>query len=297
MLMPWDKTTTWTSLTTSGLGLQRDNVEASAAAAASVTNLAVAGEATLSGASLTASVQAWANGQPNYGWAIWQNNSNDWGVGSSQHTTVSNRPVLTVTYKASVNTTTLTGNGVTVAVIDSGLLEDGGGTSRIKTTRDFTGGAVSPSHIAPLDPYGHGTHVAGLIGGNKTEVEGVAPGAKFVSLRVLNSFGVGSTSSVINAIQWAIANKAAQGIDVLNLSLGHLVYESAATDPLVQAVETAVRAGITVVVSAGNVGKNPLTGQVGYAGITSPGNVVAATCAREEIARANAAQGLCGARG
>ena len=104
----------------------------------------------------------------------------------------------------------------------------------------------------------------------------MAPGAKFVSLRVLNTLGVGSTSSVIAAIQWAIANKSQQGIDVINLSLGHPIFEPAATDPLVQAVESAVRSGITVVVAAGNMGINPFTGQVGYTGISSPGNAPSA---------------------
>jgi serine protease AprX len=63
---------------------------------------------------------------------------------------------------------------------------------------------------------------------------------------------------------------------VLNLSLGHPIYEPAATDPLVQAVERAVAAGIVVVTSAGNEGTNRVTGQVGYAGITSPGNAPSA---------------------
>ena len=58
---------------------------------------------------------------------------------------------------------------------------------------------------------------------------------------------------------------------MINLSLGHPVFESAATDPLAQAVEAAVRAGIVVVTSAGNYGLNPTTGEVGYAGVTSPG--------------------------
>ena len=64
----------------------------------------------------------------------------------------------------------------------------------------------------------------------------------------------------------------ALGIDVMNLSLGHPIYESAATDPLVQAIERAVSAGIVVVVSAGNHGMNYDTGLVGLAGLTSPGN-------------------------
>ena len=86
---------------------------------------------------------------------------------------------------------------------------------------------------------------------------GVAPGVKFVNLRVLDSKGEGSTSNVLLALQWAVANRAAYGIDVINLSLGHPIYESAATDPLVQAVEAAVRAGLVVVVSAGNIGMQP----------------------------------------
>ena len=58
----------------------------------------------------------------------------------------------------------------------------------------------------------------------------------------------------------------------MNLSLGHPIYEPAGNDPLVAAVERAVSAGIVVVVSAGNFGGDPVTHEVGYAGITSPGN-------------------------
>jgi serine protease AprX len=77
---------------------------------------------------------------------------------------------------------------------------------------------------------------------------------------------------VIRAIEFAIANKDVLKIHVINLSLGHPIFEAAATDPLVQAVEHASRAGIMVVVSAGNFGRNRTTGEVGYAGIASPGN-------------------------
>ncbi|PYR36033.1 MAG: hypothetical protein DMF90_11505, partial [Acidobacteria bacterium] len=61
-------------------------------------------------------------------------------------------------------------------------------------------------------------------------------------------------------------------IGVINLSLGHPIYEPAATDPLVQAVERAVANGIVVVVAAGNFGGDPATHVPAYAGITSPGN-------------------------
>jgi hypothetical protein len=162
---------------------------------------------------------------------------------------------VAVPIKPAKSESPLTGTGVTVAVVDSGLLQDGGDTSRIKTTRDFTAGSTNPSDVPPVDAYGHGTHIAGLIGGDQAEVKGVAPGVSFVSLRALNGIGAGYASHVIAAVQWAVANKAAYDINLLNLSLGHPIFEPAATDPLVQAVEAAWRAGIVVVVSAGNIGR------------------------------------------
>src|SRR5204863_9634132 len=123
-------------------------------------------------------------------------------------------------------------------------------------------------------------HVSGLIAGKGTQSNGlyagVAPKARLISLKALDAHGVGRTSTVIAAIDYAIANRAALGIDVLNLSLGHPILEPAATDPLVQAVERATEAGVVVVAAAGNYGKNPTTGVPGYGGITSPGNAPSA---------------------
>ena len=127
--------------------------------------------------------------------------------------------------------------------------------------------------VAPSDAYGHGTHVAGLIG---SRFVGVAPNVRLIGLKVLDAKGQGRTSDVLRAIQFAIDNKDALGIRVVNLSLGHPVYEPAASDPLVQAVESAVRAGLVVVTSAGNFGVNPATRLPGYAGLTSPGNAPSA---------------------
>jgi serine protease AprX len=187
------------------------------------------------------------------------------------------------------------GKGVGIAVIDSGLERgtdlDGGEHDQ---QYDFAGGF---RHVAPYDDYGHGTHVSGLIGGSGKSSEGdcdeigrdgkfhrfkvrvyqgVAPDARIISLKVLNSAGGGLTSDVINAIEFAVANRRRLKINVINLSLGHPIYEPQATDPLVQAVEAAVRSGIVVVASAGNFGRNPNTGVQGYAGITSPGNAPSA---------------------
>ncbi|HVG86044.1 MAG TPA: S8 family serine peptidase, partial [Vicinamibacterales bacterium] len=276
MVSPWVVDASWLSLTTSGPGLQFDNVEASSSPDASMPVAGAAGGRTFTSGALAATVQGWVNGETNNGWALWLNQSSSIQVATSEDGSPSSRPMLTVTYRAPVQTTSLTGAGVTVALIDSGVLLDSPDASRLKTTRDFTTGLPNPPAVAPLDPYGHGTHVAGLVGSDQAVTAGVAPNVSFVSLRVLDPLGSGMTSHVINAIQWAVAHRAAYGIDVLNLSLGHPPYESAATDPLVQAVEAAVRAGIVVVSSAGNIGKNPETGLVGYAGISSPGNAPSA---------------------
>ena len=172
-----------------------------------------------------------------------------------------------------------TGNGVTVAVIDSGIQNGADFTGRIAGAYDFTAGKGAIL-VTPSDEYGHGTHVSGLIGStgaaSSGKYAGMAPGVKFLSLKVLDRKGSGKTSNVIAALDFAVAHKNKFNVRVVNLSLGHPIYESAATDPLVRAVERAVHAGITVVVAAGNVGTNPVTGVQGYGGIASPGNAPSA---------------------
>ncbi|MBZ5639580.1 MAG: S8 family serine peptidase, partial [Acidobacteriia bacterium] len=141
-----------------------------------------------------------------------------------------------------------TGRGVTVALVDSGIAaSDAIERARILTSVDFTS-----STPRDTDAFGHGTHVAGIIGGSGTNgaVGGVAPGVTFVSLKVLDGQGTGYVSNVIEAIDWAIAQRARYGIRVLNLSLGHAPMESYRTDPLARAVERAWAAGLVVVVSA-----------------------------------------------
>ena len=172
-----------------------------------------------------------------------------------------------------------TGSGVGVALIDSGIAPSLDFSGRISGFYDFTdGGAGRPR--PPYDDYGHGTHIAGLIGSSGasslSRYVGVAPGVRFLGLKVLDSRGTGRTSDVIAALEFAVANKERFNLRVVNLSLGHPIYESAAKDPLVRAVEAAVRAGLIVVVAAGNCGVNPQSGLIGYAGVTSPGNAPSA---------------------
>ncbi len=100
---------------------------------------------------------------------------------------------------------------------------------------------------------------------------GSAPRAHFADVRVLGANGGGYTSDVIAGIDWVIANARRYKLRVINLSLGHPVTESSATDPLCRAVERAVRSGLVVVVSAGNHGRTT-SGAPVLGGITSPGN-------------------------
>ncbi|MEX1127079.1 MAG: S8 family peptidase, partial [Vicinamibacterales bacterium] len=160
-----------------------------------------------------------------------------------------------------------TGRGVGVAVIDSGIANHKALNSQVIASLDFTGDRHG------RDEYGHGTHVAGIIaGGSEASYAGVAPGAHIVSLRVLGADGSGSTSDVIAAIDWAIANRARYGLRIINLSLGRPVFESYREDPLCQAAQRAVDAGLVVIASAGNFGKTP-DGQPIVGGIVSPGNL------------------------
>lgn len=77
---------------------------------------------------------------------------------------------------------------------------------------------------------------------------------------------------MIKAIERAIQLKNLYNIKVINLSLGRPIYESYKTDPLCQEVEKAWLSGITVVVAAGNVGRDNSAGTLGYATIAAPGN-------------------------
>ena len=176
------------------------------------------------------------------------------------------------------------GAGIGIAVIDSGVtgwhndLTYLGSNSAVRTEGnqrvaafvDFVNGAT-----APYDDYGHGTHVSGIIAGNGFDSNGgragIAPSSHLVSLKVLDAAGRGVTSQVIAAIEYAITNRAAHNIRVINLSVGAAVLASYNDDPLTLAAKRAVEAGIVVVAAAGNLGRDA-AGLPQYGGITAPGN-------------------------
>ena len=156
-----------------------------------------------------------------------------------------------------------TGRGIGVAVIDTGVdARHPYLGNRVALSLDFTGNRVERAR--GRDENGHGTHVAGII-------RDVAPGAHIVSLKAMGADGSGFTSNVLEALQWAIDNKRAWNLKIVNISLGHGVMESEKDDPLCQAVKRATDAGLLVTVAAGNVGKMS-DGRAVIGGITSPGN-------------------------
>jgi serine protease AprX len=123
------------------------------------------------------------------------------------------------------------GNGVTVAVIDSGImdthpdLQDATGKSRVVYAESFN---LTEGNDY-FDRYGHGTHVSGILGGDASQSSGrtytrtfmgIAPMVKFVNLKVLDRNGAGTDSMVIAAIQRAIALKSTYNIKIINLSIG-----------------------------------------------------------------------------
>ncbi|MFF2317509.1 S8 family serine peptidase [Arthrobacter sp. NPDC058097] len=136
-----------------------------------------------------------------------------------------------------------TGNGVKVAVLDSGVATDNADISpKVVLRANFSGAATNE------DNYGHGTHVAGIVAASSNNTVGVAgtcPGCTILAGKVLNDSGVGSSSSLANGINWAVAN----GAKVINMSIG-----VRASRNLETAINNAWSKGVVLVAAAGNGG-------------------------------------------
>jgi serine protease AprX len=156
------------------------------------------------------------------------------------------------------------GDGITVAVVDTGVAKVADLAGRVIGGVDFSGGSDPYK-----DEFGHGTFVAGLIAGDGTssfgQYKGVAPKARLVSIKIAGADGSSDVSHVLAAMQWAVSYKDTYGIRVLNLSLGTDSTQTYHLSPLNAAVERAWDSGIVVTVSSSNNGPGAGT-------VTKPGD-------------------------
>ncbi len=172
----------------------------------------------------------------------------------------------------------LTGRGVGVAVIDTGIdaglpdfddlrARSGSRGDTRADSRVVASAVVNPDATGDADGYGHGTHVAGIIAGNGINRDawrnasqssiGVAPEARLINVKIADDEGKATTLDAIYGLQFAVDHAKELGIRVVNLSLASTVAESPASDPLDAAAEAAWLHGLVVVAAAGNEGDAP----------------------------------------
>jgi serine protease AprX len=153
-----------------------------------------------------------------------------------------------------------TGKGVDVALIDTGVapVPALSGNGKIVNGPDLSLESQNP-RLRYLDTNGHGTFMAGIIGGNDGQpggYRGVAPDSRILSVKVGDADGGVDVSQVIAAIDWVVQHRYDNGMNirVINLSYGTNSSQPFNIDPLAYAVEQAWKAGIVVVTAAGNSG-------------------------------------------
>jgi len=169
------------------------------------------------------------------------------------------------------------GDGITVAVLDTGSLPPGQlEAADLRVIDEYD---LLPDTSPPFDGSGHGTHIASVIGSGLRDEEGhylgVAPHANLLLVRAFDENGVGRLPDVVDGIYWVIENKDRYNIRVLNLSFSGRVQSAYWKDPIDIAVMQAWAEGIVVVASAGNRGPDPLS--IGVPGNTPYAITVGAT--------------------
>lgn len=158
------------------------------------------------------------------------------------------------------------GRGVGVAVMDSGIYLHTDLADRVCAFFD-----VLNERQEPYDDNGHGTHIAGIIGGDgrdsKGQYCGMAPGCHIIGVKILDAKGNGSIPNLIKGTQWVLENKIKYGIRIVNISIGMFPRVGAQLkNEIIQSVEQLWDEGIVVVAAAGNNGPRP--GTITYPGIS-----------------------------
>ncbi|HHT98156.1 MAG TPA: S8 family peptidase [Clostridiales bacterium] len=154
------------------------------------------------------------------------------------------------------------GTGIGVAIVDTGIClhnDFNYDKNRILAFKDFVN-----NRKQPYDDNGHGTHIAGIVGGNgwssKGRYMGIAPDCNLISVKVLDHKGDGKISDVLAGLQWIIDNKKRYNIRVVNISVGTPSKDRGDENTLlVQGVNAVWNNDIVVVVAAGNNGPKPMS--------------------------------------
>ncbi|MFN8496051.1 MAG: S8 family peptidase [Caldilineaceae bacterium] len=155
----------------------------------------------------------------------------------------------------------LQGQGIGIAVVDSGMTPLSDLTSSKRGIQRLVGQFVYPGGVNGADTYGHGDHISRIIGSNGGALGqyiGVAPEANLINVKVANSQGQAKISDLIGGLQWIFNNQSRFNIRVVNISMNDSITESYHTSALDAAVEELWFNGIVVVVSAGNTGSGGL---------------------------------------
>jgi serine protease AprX len=176
--------------------------------------------------------------------------------------------------------------GPTIAFLDSGVdASNPAFGGRVQTQVNFYSGTNTNSDG---DGLGHGTFTAGIAAGADDGHAGGAPNAGIVSLDVLDDQGSGSTSDMIAALDWVLANKTQYNIGVVNISIVASQNSSFLYDPLDKAVEKLWLNGVVVVTSSGNYGSDAGPSGVQYAPANDPFVItVGATDTNETVSTAD----------
>lgn len=158
------------------------------------------------------------------------------------------------------------GKGSTVAILDTGVAPHPDLKSRILDFRDFVNG-----RNASYDDNGHGTHLAGIIGGSGVlsggRYMGIAPACNFISVKVLDGMGNGNIEAVVRAVDWILKNRLKYHIRFLNISIGMMPQTRQAEQrALIEAISALWENNICVVAASGNNGPHAST-------VTVPGTI------------------------
>ena len=158
----------------------------------------------------------------------------------------------------------LTGRGIGVAVLDTGVYPHPDFARRLIGFKDILNGKR-----LPYDDNSHGTHVMGVLGGSGETsgglYEGIAPGCSLIGIKVLDYKGNGSVVNLLRGIKWLREHKEEYGIRIVNISVGSIPKrETGEESVLIRGVEEAWADGLVVVVAAGNEGPAAMS-------VTTPG--------------------------